>query len=171
MTERPPSGEERRPGAGSAPEGRTPSDDDASAPVVSGERPPGSFDVQAEATLFGFEPTPARAAIAARSRGWRVGGAARIFAVFAVVAPFVAIFPPHAVWLIGALLTGAVLARRRYVERFTLLGVDADCPKCGTPFDVKRTRLKVPHPLSCDACHHESSLRLPAGTLEAHGVE
>lgn len=143
----------------------------ASGPDSNGGRPPGAFDVRAEATLFGFEPTPARAAIAARSRGWRVGGAARTFAVFVVVAPFVAIFPPHAVWLIGALLTGAVLARRRYVERFTLLDVDAACPKCGSPLAVKRTRLKVPHPLPCDACHHESALRLPEGTLEAHAVD
>ena len=150
---------------------RPPTEGGAPGPPPSGDRPPGAFDVQTEATLFGFEPTPARVAIAARSRGWRVGGAARIFGVFVVVAPFVAIFPPHAVWLIGALLTGAVLGRRRYVERFTLLDVDAACPKCGSPFGVKPTRLKVPHPLPCDSCHHESSLRLPAGTLEAHAVE
>jgi hypothetical protein len=140
-------------------------------PPVSGEWPAGTHDLEAEATLFGFEPTPARAAIAARSRGWRLGGAIRIFVVFVVAAPFVAIFPPHAVWLIGALLTGAVLARRRYIERFTLLGVEGTCPKCGAPYSVKRSRLRVPHPLACETCHHEGSLRLPSGTLEAHASE
>lgn len=131
-------------------------------------RPAEAFEVEGEATLFGFEPTVARTAIAARSRGWRLGGSARIFAVFVVIAPFVAIFPPHAVWPIGALLTGAILARRRWVERFTLLEVDGTCPKCGTPYSIKRSRLRVPHPLPCETCHHQGSLRLPPGTLGTH---
>ena len=131
----------------------------------------GAFEVDAEATLFGFEPTPAHARIAARSRAWRIGGAARTFGVFAVVAPFVAIIPPHAVWLIGALATGGFLARRRFIERFTLLSLDGTCPKCGAPLEIKSGRLKEPHPLPCETCHHESTLRVPAGTLRDHAVE
>lgn len=92
-------------------------------------------------------------------------------AIFAVVAPFVAIIPPHAVWLIGALLTGAFLARKRYIERFTLLSASGVCPKCGEELSVKPGRLRAPHPVPCDACHHESSLRLPEGTLTTHARE
>lgn len=128
----------------------------------------GSFEVGGRATLFGFEDTPMAARIIARSRAWRVGGAVRTFAVFAVVAPLVAVFPPHAVWLIGALVVGAVLARRRYIERFTLVGVEGKCPKCGTPLSVKKGRLKRPHPLPCEGCNHEPSLRLPDDALERH---
>lgn len=130
-------------------------------------RPPAgaSFDVDARATLFGFDDTPVRATIMARSRAWRVGGAARTFAVFVVVAPFVAIFPPHAVWPIGALLTGAALARRRYIERFTLVKVDGPCPKCGAPLSVKAGRLELPHAVPCEGCKHEPSLRVPDEAL------
>lgn len=125
-----------------------------------------TFEVGGRATLFGFEDTPMAARIIARSRAWRVGGAARTFAVFALVAPLVAIFPPHAVWLIGALAVGAVLARRRYVERYTLVEVEGKCPKCGTPLSVKKGRLKRPHPLPCEGCNHEPSLKLPDDALE-----
>lgn len=130
-------------------------------------RPPAdaTFEADARATLFGFDDTPVRATIIARSRARRVGGAARTFAVFVVVAPFVAIFPPHAVWPIGALLTGAVLARRRYVERFTLVQVDGSCPRCGAPLSVKPGRLERPHALPCEGCNHEPSLRVPDEAL------
>lgn len=142
----------------------------ASSPEGGGDSPPPdddrSFEVGGRAALFGFEDTPLAARIVARSRAWRVGGAVRTFAVFAVVAPLVAVFPPHAVWLIGALAVGAVLARRRYIERYTLVGVEGKCPKCGTPLSVKKGRLKRPHPLPCEGCNHEPSLRLPDDALE-----
>jgi hypothetical protein len=126
--------------------------------------------VKGEASLFGFDATPVHALIAARSRAWRIGGAARNFGLLAAVAPFVAIVPPHAVWLIGALGAGAFLAWRRFIERFTLLALDGICPKCGAPLEIKSGRLKGPHPLPCEACHHESRLRLPPSTLRDHAV-
>jgi hypothetical protein len=134
-------------------------------------RDPGTFDLEAHATLFGFEQTPARATVIARGRGWRVGGAARTFGISVVIAPIVAIFPPHAVWLIGALVAGALLARRRYIECFTLVDVEGTCPRCGTTLGVKSGRLEEPHPLPCEACHHESSLRIPLEALVARAVE
>lgn len=127
-----------------------------------------TFSVQAEASIFGFDPSDVTVTITPRSRAWRVGGAARTMGVFVVVAPFVALFPPHAVWPIGALMTGGFLARRRYIERFTLESAEGDCPKCGQALQTKPTRLRSPHQLPCDGCHHESILRLPEGTLEAH---
>ena len=129
------------------------------------------FSANAEASLFGFDPSPLKVTILPRSRAWRVGGAARTFGVSAVIAPFVAIFPPHAVWPIGALMTGGFLARRRYVERFTLTSLEGVCPKCGNRYSVKATRLRTPHALPCDGCHHESRLRLPEGTLQTHALD
>ncbi|MDH3271608.1 MAG: hypothetical protein OEN56_09765 [Gemmatimonadota bacterium] len=134
---------------------------------VEAGKPEDAFEVDARATLFGFDDEDVRARVIARSRGWRVGGAARTFGLFVLVAPFVAVIPPHAVWFIGALATGAVLARRRYIERFTLVGVFGVCPKCQAPFTVKKGRLKDPHPLHCEGCHHEPTLRLADGALRS----
>jgi hypothetical protein len=131
----------------------------------------GSFQVPAKATIFGFDDAIVRAVIIPRGRAWRAGGAARTMGVFVVVAPFVAIVPPHVVWLMGALATGAFLARRRYVERFTLVSVDGACPNCGTKLSVKPTRLLTPHQIPCDTCHYTSLLRLPEGTLEKNAAE
>ena len=130
-----------------------------------------TFTVEGRATLFGFEDSPVKAWIIARSRAWRVGGAVRTFAVFAVIAPLVAVFPPHAVWLIGALALGAFLARRRYVERFTLVRVEGACPRCGTALSVKKGRLHRPHPLPCEGCNHEPNLKLPDGALARPAAE
>lgn len=125
------------------------------------------MQVDARATLFGFDDEPVRAEIIERSRAWRVGGAARTFAVFVVIAPLVAVFPPHAVWLLGALATGAFLARKRYVERYTLVGVEGKCPKCGAPLSAKKGRLKQPHPLPCEGCNHEPALRVAEEALSS----
>lgn len=121
----------------------------------------GRFTVEGEAVLFGFPTQRAIMTIRKRPLGWRAGGAARTMAIFLPVALVVMIVPPHAPWAIGALASGAILARRRWMERFTLEKVQATCPKCGAQLDVKPGRLKTPHPATCEACHHESSLVVP----------
>jgi hypothetical protein len=133
---------------------------------------PGSpFSATAQATLFGFDSTVSEVTIRPRSRGWRVGGAVTTFLVVVAVASPLVVFPPHAVWLLGGLGTGAFLAHRRYIERFTLLSATGQCPKCGHGFSLKTTRLRTPHPLPCEGCHHEGTLRLPDGVLEEHALD
>jgi hypothetical protein len=127
----------------------------------------GRFTVDAEAVVFGFPNTPVEMSVRQRPLSWRAGGAARTLAVFVVVAPLVAIVPPHAPWAIGASAAGAILARRRWSERFTLERVEGACPKCGAPLSVRAGRLKLPHPVACDACHHQTSLRFPEQVLRA----
>ena len=139
---------------------------DAGAPAEGGR-----FTVEAEAVVFGFPSTPAELSVRRRAVSWRAGGAARTLALFVVIAPLVAIVPPHAPWAIGALASGAILARRRWSERFTLERVEGACPKCGEPLAVKSGRLRVPHPVSCDACHHQASLRFPEGVLRSGPAE
>lgn len=129
------------------------------------ENDSGALAVDARATLFGFDDQPVRAEVIPRSRAWRVGGAARTFAMFALVAPFVAVFPPHAVWFLGALTAGGVMARRRYVERYTLVSVEGRCPKCGGTLSAKKGRLREPHPLPCEGCNHEPALRVSTDAL------
>lgn len=128
----------------------------------------GVFHTQAEAILFGFPPSPVAVTVRPRSRGWRIGGAARSLGIAAVVAPVVAVIPPHAPWVIGAVLGGVVLAKRRYDEEFTVVTVTGGCPKCANPIAVKATRLRSPHPLPCEGCHHDSTLRISDEALAAH---
>lgn len=130
----------------------------------------GRFTVEGEAVVFGFPNTPVEMSVRRRAVSWRAGGAARTLAVFVVAAPLVAIVPPHAPWAIGALATGVILARRRWSERFTLERVEGACPKCGEPLAVTSGRLKLPHPVSCEACHYETTLRFPESALEAESA-
>jgi len=123
------------------------------------------FVTDADAVVFGFPATRVRVRIRRRPRSWRLSGAVRRMAIFVVLAPLVAVVPPHAPWLIGALAAGAILARRRWRERFTLETVQGRCPKCGAELGVKAGRLRVPHPVPCEACHHEVSVRVPDAVL------
>jgi hypothetical protein len=127
--------------------------------------PGGPVRTPARITLFGFEATEAVVSIQPRGRRWRVGGAARTMGIFLVIAPVAAIAPPHAPWGIGALAAGVILARRRMIERFTLISLEGKCPKCDEPLKVKHTRLRTPHAITCEACHHQASLNFAPGTL------
>jgi hypothetical protein len=126
----------------------------------------GRVQVEGKASLFGFEPSRVVLRIRRRATSWRATGAAARMGGFTVLAGVVAIVPPHAPWLLGALFGGAFLARRRWIERYTLESVQGACPKCGGALDVKPGRLKAPHPVTCEACHHESSITFPLGALE-----
>jgi hypothetical protein len=121
---------------------------------------------EAQALLFGFPPAIVKVQIRARALGWRTARAAQILGLFLLITPIAALVPPHAPWGIGALITGVLLARKRWSERFTLEQVAGCCPKCSEELNVKPGRLKHPHPLSCDTCHHQSSLEVARVFLE-----
>lgn len=125
----------------------------------------GTFTVAGTAALFGFDPAPVEVTLRRRAKSWRVGSAARTMGVAVLVAPVVAIVPPHAPWLIGVLAVGGILARRRLREHFTVTSVRGSCPKCGAEISSGAGRLRSPHPLPCEACHHEPTLRLPEDAL------
>jgi hypothetical protein len=116
--------------------------------------------IEAEAIVFGFPGTVVALTVRPRGALWRVGGAARTLVTFLLLTPIVAAVPPHAPWAVGALTAGGFLVRRRWLERFTLERVEGVCPKCGAPLKVKASRLRFPHPLACDACHHQVTIRL-----------
>ena len=115
--------------------------------------------VSAGITLFGFESAAATVRIEHRSRMWRLRRALVAFSVGLVIAPFVALFPPHAPWALGALGLGALAARRRWIEDHSLLAVDGSCPNCGNRITLRKVgRLRHPHPLACESCHYELAL-------------
>jgi hypothetical protein len=121
--------------------------------------------ISGEAILFGFPSTQAVMNVRVRPAAWRASHAAARMGGFTVMAGVVALLPPHVPWLLGSLTTGAVLARRRWIERHTLESVECACPKCGAALRVKASRLRAPHPVACEACHHESALRFDTGVL------
>jgi len=121
--------------------------------------------VTARLSLFGFEPTPARAVLRPRSRRWRMAGAVRSQAVGVLLAPLVGLVPPHAPWALGAVGVGYLLARRRWRHRFTVEAVEGTCPRCGTAVSCRAGMLRSPHPVPCDTCRHEATLEVEPGAL------
>lgn len=119
-------------------------------------------DARAHVTLFGYDPTPATLRLHPRSRSWRIGGSVRTMMIALLVAPLLGLVPPHAPWAFGALVGGGLLARRRWTERFTVLGVEGTCPRCGGAVVASLGRLTSPLPVVCAECHHEASVVLAA---------
>ncbi len=112
--------------------------------------------VPASITLFGFDPVSGTARVTPRTGQWRLTRALMAFGIALVTAPFLALVPPHAPWALGALAVGAVMARRRWLERHSLRAVEGICPRCQCEVSLPRAaRLRHPHPLTCESCHHE----------------
>lgn len=126
---------------------------------------PGTVEIPGRIVLFGFDPRAVTLRLLPRSRRWRLLGAGRTMAVALVLAPVAGLVPPHVPWILGVLGVGAFLARRRYEERFTVVGIDGSCPKCGAPLEVPRGRLREPHPVPCERCHHEGSVKVAGEAL------
>jgi len=127
-----------------------------------------AFEAYGSVTLFGYDPKPAVVLLQPRSAGWRWRRTLRAVGAGLLVAPLVGMVPPHAPWILGALGGSAFVARRRWQEAFTLVRLEARCPRCDTPFDVKPSRLRDHHPLTCEHCHYESSLVIPEDVLRPY---
>lgn len=127
---------------------------------------PGTVDVPGRMNLFGYDPTTVRLTLRPRTRRWRLLGAGRTMAVALVLAPAAGLVPPHAPWILGVLGVGGFLARRRFQERFTVVGISGPCPGCGAELAVGSGKLRTPHPVPCEACHHEGSVQLDPDLLE-----
>lgn len=125
-----------------------------------------TFEPAASLVLFGHDPEPARVVVFERSRGWRVRRAILFAAAGMTVAPFVALLPPHAPWALGALACGGFFAWRSLKSRFAVAELEARCPRCEAPVAVPAgSRLRQPHSIHCQACHHELVLRVDEAAL------
>ncbi len=121
----------------------------------------GGLDAPARLTLFGHPSTPLAVSLAPRTRAWRLLGAIRTGAIAAALAPVAFLVPPHAPWALAVLAAGGVLARRRWTERYTILGGTGRCPRCGDRIELPEgRRLKSHHTVPCDSCHHEPRLEV-----------
>lgn len=123
----------------------TPSDD-----LVAG------ISVPARITLFGFDAVDATARIEARTTGWRARRASMALAAGLFMAPLLAVVPPHAPWVVIAVVVGLLTARRRWAEAHTLHFLEGACPRCETGISLNRpARLGRPHLISCPSCQYE----------------
>lgn len=117
--------------------------------------------VPARITLFGFDPVEANAHVEARSVRWRIRGTLTALGLGLLVAPLLALVPPHAPWALGALGVGVTMARRKWLETHSLRQIDGACPRCGSPASLpKPVRLRHPHALPCDSCKHELTIHV-----------
>lgn len=124
--------------------------------------------VPARAESFGDDPTEGRVGVIARTSAWRVSHATPPLVIGLLLSPVLFIVPPHVPWALGAVGVGALLAVRKWRERFTLTRLDLPCPHCGQPLALAGpVALRQPHSLSCDACHHHVTLNVSPSALEA----
>jgi len=115
-----------------------------------------TVELPARVTLFGHDGVDATVEVIPRSTGWRLLRTARMLGAFLVIVPLVGVIPPHAPWIAGAVTIAAILARRRWTERFTIADFQAPCPRCDHDLKLRPgTRLRFPHPIPCDECGHE----------------
>ncbi len=64
--------------------------------------------------------------------------------------PFVACFP---------FVLGMALVHHGVRGRYTVLSFHGACPRCGEALTLKRgSKIGLPHPMTCYACHHEPEL-------------
>lgn len=109
---------------------------------------------------FGQPPTDASLVARGRPASWRARGAGIRLGATVVLAPIVAIIPPHAPWVVAVLITGGILTRRRWTERLTVVSFSGACPRCGEALLLSEgSRLMNPHPLTCEGCHHTVTLK------------
>lgn len=117
--------------------------------------------VPARITLFGFDAVSGTARVTPRTGRWRLTRALIAFGGALLIAPFLALVPPHVPWALGALAVGTIVARRRWLEHHSLRAVEGTCPRCGCDISLPRaTRLRHPHPLTCESCHHELAVEV-----------
>lgn len=113
----------------------------------------------AQIQAFGHSPADASLSAFGRPAAWRVRGAVIRLVATLILAPLVAIIPPHAPWVVAVLITGLIFTRRRWTEKLTVTAFEGDCPKCGSALSLAPgTRLLNPHALTCESCHHSLSL-------------
>lgn len=114
---------------------------------------------EARFTLFGHPPTPVRIELLPRPLGWRIRRVVLALAVSLLLAPAVFVVPPHVPWALAALAGGIYFARRAWMERFTLEQLEGECPRCGGRIgSAGSERLRQPHTVPCDGCHHVCTL-------------
>lgn len=129
--------------------------------TTSTSQAPTAHALSAQITLFGFTPTPARAIVVDRTRGWRISHTLIALLVAWGAIPIVVWLPPHIPWVLGAFGIGVYLAWKYMTQHHTLLSLEGKCPKCGAAQAIaKPLSLRTPQKLACADCHHDIFLEV-----------
>jgi hypothetical protein len=130
----------------------------------------GRVNLKGRVEAFGFASTEAGIDAIARPASWRATRALLAAGIGIGVAPVVAIVPPHIPWALGSLIGGAVFARKRATEHFTLRSLTAKCPRCAGPLSTDAGRLAATRQLHCDQCGLDSILHVDDARRGGSGV-
>ena len=115
----------------------------------------------ARLTLRGHEPRPATLEIEYRAPRTRMTRALLSLLGFWVLAPLVAIVPPHVPWALLAFAAGIYFAFRQWTGEYIVHRFDGACPRCETPLPLPAgSRVRLPHQMVCYRCHHEPLLEV-----------
>lgn len=121
--------------------------------------------VGARIVLPGHEDTVARVDVDEVSFGARVTRTMVMAAVWATITTatfLITMFDPFMTSLPA--LVGTMAVYRGWKGRFQVRSFRGGCPRCGADIQLKpNSRVSVPHPLVCYACHHEPKLVLVRG--------
>lgn len=133
---------------------------------------PRATSVPALIEYLGRDSTRATAELVRRSRRERTSRAVLGWAAcwgLAIVAIFIPVL--HFVLVPALVIAGPLVARSRWRERATVLGVRGPCPGCGAP---QQTELRQPAeesmPWRCADCGRPLVLRLEAAVIESDPV-
>lgn len=109
-------------------------------------------EVPARLVFMGGQASEARARVLDRSGHWRRTQMLKDLALL-LLAPVVAIIPPHFPWPIVVLAVVAIRLFGHMREHRTLLSLHGPCPKCGTEQDFTELgRMGNPHKVTCAHC-------------------
>ena len=117
--------------------------------------------VNARLSLRGHEPRPADLSVVHRSPRTRAARALLSLMGLWVLAPVVALMPPHLPWALLAFCAGIYLAVRQWSGEYVVQRFEGTCPRCARPLPLPAgSRIRLPHPMVCYGCHHEPVLEI-----------
>ena len=115
----------------------------------------------ARLSLRGHEPRAAELVLVHRGTRTRATRALLSLVSFWVLAPLVALVPPHVPWALLAFLAGIYFAFRQWTGEYVVQRFEGACPRCATPLPLPPgSRIRLPHAMVCYSCHHEPVLEV-----------
>jgi hypothetical protein len=114
---------------------------------------------QVHLVLRAYPPSPARVGVVYQPLPSRAAKTVLSLAFFWGICPWVAWLPPHYPWPILSFIVGAWLAHRFWAGKYVVQWFAGECPRCGRHLRLRAgTRIGLPHPITCFACHFEPQL-------------